>query len=111
MSATGLSRGFSDTSLRCGKSTNVRTLQMFLPLTNLSKSCINDHKLKWAAKEVTSRSQFPQRKNKRIEDQKLNGLKMNLNSANLAGGGGGGGHWRRKSFLTQALIRINPRIS
>ena len=51
---------------------------MFLPLTNLSKSCINDHKLKWAAKEVTSQSQFFQRKDKRIEDQKLNGLKRNL---------------------------------
>ena len=78
MSATGLSRGFSDTSLRCGKSTNACILQMFLPLTNLYKSCINDHKLKWAAKEVTWWSQFSQRKNKRIEDQKLNGLKMNL---------------------------------
>ena len=78
MSATGLSRGFSDTSLRCGKSTNAHILQMFLPLTNSSKSCINDHKLKWAAKEVTSWSQFSQRKNKRTEDQKLNGLKKNL---------------------------------
>ena len=78
MSATGLSRGFSDTSLRCGKFTNAHLLQMFLPLTNLSKSCINDHKLKWAAKEVTSQSQFFQRKDERIENQKLNGLKRNL---------------------------------
>ena len=45
---------------------------------NLSKSCINDRNLKRAAKEVTSWSQFFQRKNKRIEGQKLNGLKMNL---------------------------------
>ena len=78
MSATCLSRGFSDTSLQCGKSTNARILQIILLLTNLSKSCINDHKLKWAAKEVTSWSQFFQRKNKRIEDQKLNGLKRIL---------------------------------
>ena len=60
------------------KSTNARILQIILLLTNLSKSCINDHKLKWAAKEVTSQSQFFQRKDKRIEDQKLNGLKRNL---------------------------------
>ena len=60
------------------KSTNARILQIILLLTNLSKSCINDHKLKWAAKEVTSWSQFFQRKNKRIEDQKLNGLKRIL---------------------------------
>ena len=73
-----LSRGFSDMSLRCGKSTNARIFQIILLLTNLSKSCINDHKLKWAAKEVTSWSQFFQRKNKRIEDQKLNGLKRIL---------------------------------
>ena len=78
MSATCLSRGFSDTSLQCGKSTNARILQIILLLTNLSKSCINDHKLKWAAKEVTSWSQYFQRKNKRIEDQKLNGLKRIL---------------------------------
>ena len=55
-----------------------RIFQIILLLTNLSKSCINDHKLKWAAKEVTSQSQFFQRKDKRIEDQKLNGLKRNL---------------------------------
>ena len=54
MSATYLSRGFSDTSLQCGKSTNARIPQIILLLKNLSKSCINDHKLKWAAKEVTS---------------------------------------------------------
>ena len=78
MSTKCLSRGFSDMSLRCGKSTNARIFQIILLLTNLSKSCINDHKLKWAAKEVTSQSQFFQRKDKRIEDQKLNGLKRNL---------------------------------
>ena len=54
MSATCVSRGFSDTSLLCGKSINVLILPMFLLVTNLSKSCINDRKLKWAAKEVTS---------------------------------------------------------
>ena len=53
----------------------VGNLQMHI---YLSKSCINDHKLKWAAKEVTSWSQFSQRKNKRTEDQNLNGLKKNL---------------------------------
>ena len=78
ISATCVSRRFSDASLRCGKSANVLILPMFLLVTNLSKSCINDRNLKRAAKEVTSWSQFFQRKNKRIEGQKLNGLKMNL---------------------------------
>ena len=78
ISATCVSRRFSDASLRCGKSANVLILPMFLLVTNLSKSCINDRNLKRAAKEVTSWSQFFQRKNKRTEGQKLNGLKMNL---------------------------------
>ena len=83
MSATGLCWGFSDTSLRCVKSTNARILQMFLPLTNLSKSCINDHKLKWAAKEVISWSQFSQRKKQKNWGSKIKRIENELEDVDI----------------------------